>query len=75
MLLRCIQIFGCKIELGVPGGKQQKISKSKKIYEAEISLLTNKDKYQMMSKAINPYGDGKASERIVSICLNKLKNR
>ena len=27
----------------------------------------------MMSKAINPYGDGKASERIVSICLNKLK--
>ena len=27
----------------------------------------------MMSKAINPYGDGRASERIVSICLNKLK--
>ena len=61
---------------GIDSGTAELIgAKSKKIYEAARSLLTNKQKYQMMSKAINPYGDGKASERIVSICLNKLKNR
>ena len=59
---------------GIESGTAKLIgTESKKIYEETRSLLTNKKKYQMMSKAINPYGDGKASERIVSICLNKLK--
>ncbi|ACK64559.1 UDP-N-acetylglucosamine 2-epimerase [Rippkaea orientalis PCC 8801] len=30
-------------------------------------LLTNKEAYQAMSNAINPFGDGKASQRIVEI--------
>ncbi|WP_165171940.1 non-hydrolyzing UDP-N-acetylglucosamine 2-epimerase [Adlercreutzia sp. ZJ242] len=29
-------------------------------------ILTDKDKYTAMSEAINPYGDGKASQRIVA---------
>ena len=37
-----------------------------KIIEEAVSLLTNKDKYNAMSKAINPYGDGTASKKIIS---------
>lgn len=34
----------------------------------EVSLLLdNKEQYEKMSKAINPYGDGKACERIIEI--------
>lgn len=34
--------------------------------KSEVStLLDNKDAYERMSKAVNPYGDGKACERIV----------
>ena len=34
------------------------------IYKETIRLLTDKDEYDRMSKASNPYGDGHASERI-----------
>ncbi|CAK7049191.1 UDP-N-acetylglucosamine 2-epimerase (non-hydrolyzing) [Tissierella sp.] len=33
-------------------------------------LLSNKDEYNKMANAVNPYGDGKASERIVDILIN-----
>ena len=33
------------------------------------NLIKNSDEYDKMSKAINPYGDGKASERIVAAIL------
>ncbi|GAG90571.1 unnamed protein product, partial [marine sediment metagenome] len=33
------------------------------------TLLNSRDKYREMSKNINPYGDGKASERIVKKIL------
>lgn len=39
------------------------------IYEAFKELLTNKEEYEKMSKASNPYGDGHASERIADILL------
>jgi len=35
------------------------------IYTLAYELLNNKDEYERMAKASNPYGDGKASERIV----------
>lgn len=35
------------------------------IYEAASKLLNDKNAYDSMSKAANPYGDGHASERIV----------
>lgn len=38
------------------------------VAEAE-ELLNNKDSYEKMSKEINPYGDGYASERIVKKIL------
>ncbi|MCJ7656983.1 MAG: UDP-N-acetylglucosamine 2-epimerase (non-hydrolyzing) [Candidatus Atribacteria bacterium] len=40
-----------------------------RVYSEVKTLLNNKDKYVKMSKSINPYGDGKASERIVKKIL------
>ncbi len=37
---------------------------NKIVYEVSL-LLDNKEQYEKMSKAVNPYGDGKACERIV----------
>lgn len=41
------------------------------IYTAFKELLENGDAYMSMSCASNPYGDGHASERIVSVLLEK----
>jgi len=35
-------------------------------------LLTDRDAYRQMSKAVSPYGDGHAAERIVRILLDRL---
>ncbi|MBE3091891.1 MAG: UDP-N-acetylglucosamine 2-epimerase (non-hydrolyzing) [Candidatus Atribacteria bacterium] len=40
-----------------------------RVYSEVKTMLNNKDKYIKMSKSINPYGDGKASERIVKKIL------
>ena len=44
-----------------------------KIYNLVKELLTNKEKYEQMSKAVNPYGDGHASERIVDAIIKKYR--
>ncbi|MGV2795115.1 UDP-N-acetylglucosamine 2-epimerase (non-hydrolyzing), partial [Clostridium perfringens] len=36
------------------------------VYERTKALLTDRELYESMSRAANPYGDGKASERIVN---------
>lgn len=40
-----------------------------RVYREVVILLDSKDKYREMSKNINPYGDGRASERIVKKIL------
>ena len=40
------------------------------IYKLAKKLLENKNEYEKMSKASNPYGDGYASERIVDAIIN-----
>ena len=45
-----------------------------KIYELTKQLLTDKEEYNKMSKASNPYGDGHASERIADAIIDKFKN-
>ena len=40
------------------------------VFEAN-ALLQDTEKYESMSKLHNPYGDGKASDRIVEFLLNK----
>ncbi len=42
----------------------------KLIYETMDLLLSNSDEYEKMAKAVNPYGDGNAAERIVEILLS-----
>jgi len=41
------------------------------IYALTKELLSNKTEYEKMSKASNPYGDGKASKRIVDAIMGK----
>lgn len=41
----------------------------KAIYNAASQLLQDQDVYQQMAHAVNPYGDGYASERIVDILI------
>ncbi len=40
------------------------------IYNEAVALLTDKQKYNEMAHAVNPYGDGHASERIVGHILD-----
>ena len=42
-----------------------------KIYEETYKLLTDKNTYEKMSAASNPYGDGHASERIVDAIIER----
>ncbi|SRR5712692_8039481 len=41
------------------------------IIEGTVRLLENENEYQRMARAINPYGDGKASQRIVARILKE----
>lgn len=41
------------------------------IYDMARCLLTDKAEYAKMARAVNPYGDGRASERIVKAIIDK----
>jgi len=43
------------------------------IFKMAAALLTDKNEYEKMAKAVNPYGDGLASERIVDLLKTKAK--
>jgi UDP-N-acetylglucosamine 2-epimerase (non-hydrolysing) len=45
------------------------------IYALAKKLLTYRDSHKNMSKASNPYGDGKASQRIVEAILYNFGKR
>ena len=52
----------------IDAGTVKLVGTNYKMIVTEVSeLLDNKDAYERMSKANNPYGDGKACERIVNI--------
>ncbi len=44
------------------------------IYNMTEELLVNKTEYDKMAKAVNPYGDGHASERIVKAIIERFAN-
>ncbi len=55
---------------GIAAGTLKLVGTSEEgVYQAFKELLDNKEAYEKMSHAVNPYGDGKASERIVNILL------
>ena len=43
------------------------------IYRECSLLLTSNNNYKAMAKAVNPFGDGTASKKILRICLDYLK--
>lgn len=45
------------------------------IYNMTAKLLTDDKAYNEMAKAVNPYGDGHASERIVAAIIEKFKDK
>jgi len=56
---------------GIEAGTARLVGTNKdNIIEAVKSLLENSSEYQEMAKAINPYGDGLASKRIVEVLEN-----
>jgi len=58
---------------GIEGGTAILVgTDSESIYTETMKLLEDKELYRSMAKANNPYGDGKASERIIEILYNYL---
>ena len=58
---------------GIKAGTLKLVGTSEEvIYREFTKLLNNKNAYDAMSKASNPYGDGHACERIVEILVNDL---
>ncbi|WMM24248.1 UDP-N-acetylglucosamine 2-epimerase (non-hydrolyzing) [Tissierella sp. MB52-C2] len=56
---------------GVEAGTAKLVGTTyEKLYNELNLLLSNEEEYNKMANAINPYGDGKASERIVDILVN-----
>lgn len=57
---------------GVKAGTLKLVgTKEKTVYEAARELLSNRDAYERMSKASNPYGDGFASKYIVDSIMSE----
>jgi UDP-N-acetylglucosamine 2-epimerase (non-hydrolysing) len=55
---------------GVEAGTLELVgTDEERVYERTKALLTDPALYDRMSKAANPYGDGRASERIVRAIL------
>lgn len=55
---------------GVEAGTLKLVgTKENAVYEAAKKILTDTSCYQTMSRAVNPYGDGHASERIAEIIM------
>lgn len=58
---------------GVEAGVVKLVGTDKDTIVNEIlELLDNPSLYEKMSKAVNPYGDGRAAERIVNILKGRL---
>ncbi len=59
---------------GVQAGTLQLVGHDRaKIVAAAKRLLTDRMHYERMARAVNPYGDGQASERIVAWLLARLR--
>jgi len=58
---------------GISAGTAKLVgTEEENVYKNLKELLTDEKLYSKMARAVNPYGDGKASERIVNILLDKL---
>jgi UDP-N-acetylglucosamine 2-epimerase (non-hydrolysing) len=56
---------------GVAAGTARLVGTDPAVITAQATrLLTDRSAYEEMARAVNPYGDGKAAERIVSVLRN-----
>lgn len=56
---------------GIEAGTAKLVgTKYENVFNELNLLLSNESEYNKMANAVNPYGDGKASERIVDILIN-----
>lgn len=61
---------------GIEAGTLKLVGTSEEgVYAAFRNLLENKQEYEAMSKAVNPYGDGTASMQIVKILMDRVQDR
>ncbi len=59
---------------GVEAGTLELVGHDRqRIVEAAVRLLEDSDWYALMARAVNPYGDGNAAERIVGWLLARLR--
>ena len=59
---------------GIEAGTAKLIgTKYDDVFASVNELLNDENEYSKMASSVNPYGDGKASERIVDIIVEKLK--
>lgn len=59
---------------GIESGTAKLVGTSyEKLYKELDTLLSDTGEYNKMAKAVNPYGDGKASEKIVDILMANAK--
>lgn len=60
---------------GVEAGTLKLVGTSEEgVYHGFRELLENPEAYEKMSKAVNPYGDGTASKKIVDILTKDFQN-
>lgn len=61
---------------GIEAGTLKLVGTSEEgVYSAFRKLLDDEEEYERMSKAINPYGDGTASEQIAMILRDRFERR
>ncbi|HKU68911.1 MAG TPA: UDP-N-acetylglucosamine 2-epimerase (non-hydrolyzing) [Candidatus Baltobacteraceae bacterium] len=59
---------------GVQAGTLELIGHTRaRIVEAATALLCDRSRYERMARAVNPYGDGRSSDRIVDWLLARLR--
>ena len=67
---RIAVIFGTRPFAGASGTVKIVGAKADDIFHEARQLLVDKALYARMASAVNPYGDGHATERVVSILKN-----
>lgn len=61
---------------GVKAGTVRIVGLSKeRIFRETCKLIDNRRMYNRMAKSVNPYGDGKASKRIVDALLSYFRKK
>ncbi|MDP7608986.1 MAG: UDP-N-acetylglucosamine 2-epimerase (non-hydrolyzing), partial [Candidatus Marinimicrobia bacterium] len=58
---------------GIDAGTARLVGTNTRVIKSSVELLlNNQSEYDKMAKAVNPYGDGKASEKIYDFVLHQL---